>query len=139
MLRLTPTIIRMLSPLLARTTLMAGGLVVAVWCVESRPLAQAAHTSLGDDAPVRAIDVGSVLLPDAAASRNDRRFAFIVYGDTRGPADGIIRQPQHSDVIDTMLRTIARQRELGVPVRFVLQTGDAVSNGRFAQQWNISF
>src|SRR5262245_53567117 len=139
MLRRPHTIARMLSQFFARTTLMAGGLIVAVWCVESRPLAQAARASFEDDAVVRAIDAGSVLLPDPAASRNDRRFAFIVYGDTRGPADGIIRQPQHSDVIDTMLRTIARQRELGVPVRFVLQTGDAVSNGRFAQQWNISF
>src|SRR5262245_14316006 len=139
MLRRPHTIARMLSQFFARTTLMAGGLIVAVWCVESRPLAQAARASFEDDAVVRAIDAGSVLLPDPAASRNDRRFAFIVYGDTRGPADGIIRQPQHSDVIDTMLRTMTRQRELGVPVRFVLQTGDAVSNGRFAQQWNVSF
>ena len=129
----------MLSQLIARTTLLAGGLIVAIWCAESRPLAQTARASSGDDVLVRAIDAGSVMLPDAAASRNDRRFAFIVYGDTRGPADGIIRQPQHGDVVDTMVRTIARQRELGVPVRFVLQTGDAVSNGRFGQQWNVSF
>jgi len=58
---------------------------------------------------VRAIDYGSLVLPDAAASRNDRRFAFIVYGDTRGPADGVIRQPQHSDVVDMTIRTIARE------------------------------
>jgi hypothetical protein len=129
----------MLSQLVARATLLAGGLIVAIWCAESRPLAQTARPSSSDDVLVRAIDAGSVLLPDAAASRNDRRFAFIVYGDTRGPADGIISQPQHGDVVDTMVRTIARQRELGVPVRFVLQTGDAVSNGRFGQQWNVSF
>jgi hypothetical protein len=129
----------MLSQLIARTTLLAGALTVAVWCAESRPLAQTPRASSGDDVPVRAIDTGSVLLPEAAASRNDRRFAFIVYGDTRGPADGVISQPQHGDVVDTMVRTIARQRELGVPVRFVLQTGDAVSNGRFGQQWNVSF
>jgi hypothetical protein len=106
----------MLSQLIARTTLLAGALTVAVWCAESRPLAQTPRASSGDDVPVRAIDTGSVLLPEAAASRNDRRFAFIVYGDTRGPADGVISQPQHGDVVDTMVRTIARQRELGVPV-----------------------
>ena len=139
MLRLAPIITGMLSQLMTRATLLAGGLIVAIWCAESRPLAQTARPSSGDDVLVRAIDAGSVLLPDAAASHNDRRFAFIVYGDTRGPADGIISQPQHGDVVDTMVRTIARQRELGVPVRFVLQTGDAVSNGRFGQQWNVSF
>jgi calcineurin-like phosphoesterase family protein len=125
----------MLSELERRTTLLAVGLVAAVWCAGSRPLAQAAP----DEVSVRAIDPGSVLLQDPDASRKDHRFAFIVYGDTRGPADGIIRQPQHGDVVDTMVRTIARQRELGVPVRFVIQTGDGVSNGRVAQQWNVSF
>lgn len=138
MLRLSHIINRMVPQRIART-LVAGGLIAALWCAESRPLAQTARPSTGDDVAVRAIDAGSVLLPDAAAAGSDRRFAFIVYGDTRGPADGMILQPQHGDVVDAMVRTIARQRELGVPVRFVLQTGDAVSNGRFGQQWNVSF
>ena len=73
------------------------------------------------------------------ASAPTGRFAFLVYGDTRGPADGETLQPQHSDVVDTMLDVIARQRSLGVPVPFVVQTGDAVSNGRFGKQWNVSF
>jgi calcineurin-like phosphoesterase family protein len=128
----------MLTQLIARKTLLAGALIVAVWSAESKPFAQTARAS-GDDVSVRAIDAGSVRLPDATASRKDRHFAFIVYGDTRGPADGTIRQPQHGDVVDAMVRTIAQQRELGVPVRFILQTGDAVSNGRFGQQWNVSF
>src|SRR5262245_32446639 len=119
----------MLSQLQRRTTLLAVGLLVAVWCTGSRPLVQAT----ADEVTVRAIDPGSVVLPDPLASRTDHRFAFIVYGDTRGPADGIIKQPQHGDVVDTMVRTIARQRELGVPVRFVIQTGDGVSNGRVAR------
>src|SRR5262245_26824446 len=84
MLHPAHTITRMSSRLIARTTLLAIGLIVAVWCAESRPLAQTARASSGDASPVHAIDSGSVQLPDAAASRNDRRFAFIVYGDTRG-------------------------------------------------------
>ncbi len=88
---------------------------------------------------VRPIDPGKVALPPAAKSAKERRFSFIVYGDTRGPADGQILQPQHSDVVDAMLRVIGEQRRSRNPVRFVVQTGDAVLSGRNGQQWNVSY
>jgi hypothetical protein len=80
-----------------------------------------------------------VALPSPDASRNDKRFSFIVYGDTRGPADGQILQPQHGEVVETALRVIREQRDAQIPVRFVVQSGDAVVSGRIAQQWNVSF
>jgi 3',5'-cyclic AMP phosphodiesterase CpdA len=38
-----------------------------------------------------------------------------------------------------MIRTIASLRDGPDPVRFVLQSGDAVVNGRDPAQWNVSF
>jgi 3',5'-cyclic AMP phosphodiesterase CpdA len=67
------------------------------------------------------------------------RFSFIAYGDTRGRRDGIDTQYEHSLVIESMLQTIARMANGPEPVRFVVQSGDAVVNGRDAKQWNVSF
>ena len=78
-------------------------------------------------------------LPAETASADVSRFSFIVYGDTRGRRDGIDPQYEHSLIVDAMLRSIARQRTAPDPVRFVLQSGDAVVNGRNAAQWNVSF
>ena len=38
-----------------------------------------------------------------------------------------------------MIATIRAQRRTPFPVRFVLQSGDAVTNGRFGRQWNTGF
>jgi len=100
---------------------------------------QAAAPSLTDGVQVRPIDPGTVALPSEAVSARERRFSFIVYGDTRGPADGVTLQPQHGDVVDTMIATIREQQSSGFPVRFVVQSGDAVTNGRYGRQWNVSF
>lgn len=78
-------------------------------------------------------------LPAEAASADVTRFSFIVYGDTRGRRDGIDPQYEHSLIVESMLRTIARQRTGPDPVRFVLQSGDAVVNGRNVAEWNVSF
>ena len=99
------------------------------------PLAEQAPA----DVAVRAIAPPAVPLPAEVASAGIRKFAFIAYGDTRGPADGTILQPQHSTVIDTMLEAANAERAAGFPVRFVTQSGDAVFNGRDAAQWNTSF
>jgi 3',5'-cyclic AMP phosphodiesterase CpdA len=88
---------------------------------------------------VKPIEPPSIGLPAEASSAGSKRFAFIAYGDTRGPADGTILQPQHSAVVDAMLQAIATERAAGFPVRFVVQSGDAVVNGREAAQWNTSF
>ena len=95
-------------------------------------------------APARGETVNAIApprtpLPAEAASADVTRFSFIVYGDTRGRRDGIDVQYEHSLIVESMLRTIARQRAGADPVRFVLQSGDAVVNGRNAAEWNVSF
>lgn len=88
---------------------------------------------------VRAIAPPRSPLPSEAASAGTTRFSFIVYGDTRGRRDGVNEQYEHSLVVESMLQTIATMEQGADPVRFVLQSGDAVVNGRDPKQWNVSF
>src|SRR5215469_1628708 len=88
---------------------------------------------------VEAIKPPTKPLPDEAASRDVKRFSFIVYGDTRGRRDGSAVQYEHSLLIDSMLAQIKKRATGDYPVGFVLQSGDAVVDGRDAKQWNISF
>jgi 3',5'-cyclic AMP phosphodiesterase CpdA len=88
---------------------------------------------------VRAIQPPRNPLPPEADSAGTTRFSFIVYGDTRGRRDGKEIQYEHSLVVDSMVALIKRSESTEYPVRFVLQTGDAVVNGRDPQQWNESF
>ena len=99
------------------------------------PLAQ--HTPA--PVSVRAIQPPLSALPPEPASANVRTFSFFAYGDTRGPADDQIIQPQHAAVVDAMLHAIPREQAAGFPVRFVIQTGDAVENGLDGRQWNVSY
>ncbi len=78
-------------------------------------------------------------LPPEAQSAGVTRFSFIAYGDTRGRRDGQAEQYEHSLVVDEMLRAITRLEKGPDPVKFVLQSGDAVVNGRDPRQWNVSF
>ena len=78
-------------------------------------------------------------LPSEEASINITKFSFIVYGDTRGRHDGKEIQYEHSLVVDAGLAAIRRMDTTAYPVRFVLQTGDAVVDGGDARQWNASF
>ena len=78
-------------------------------------------------------------LPDEAQSRNITKFSFIAYGDTRGRRDGTTIQYEHSLIVDSMLGQIKKLQDTEYPVRFVLQSGDAVMDGRKVQQWNVSF
>ena len=88
---------------------------------------------------VTAITPPRTPLPSEAQSRAVTRFSFIVYGDTRGARDGVEIQYEHSRVVDSMLAQITELKGSEYPVRFVLQSGDAVTNGRNPQQWNVSF
>ena len=94
---------------------------------------------------VRAIEPPATQLPQEAASAGVTRFSFVAYGDTRSasepnaPGDGWIIQAEHSRVVD---RVIAKARQLSstpFPIRFVLQSGDAVLRGTDAAMWNVSF
>lgn len=88
---------------------------------------------------VTAIQPPRTPLPSEAASAGVTRFSFIAYGDTRGRRDGIDEQYEHSLVVESMLRTIKSLENGPDPVRFVLQSGDAVVSGRDPRQWNVSF
>ena len=96
-------------------------------------------------AQVRAIEPPATLLPEEPASAGISRFSFVAYGDTRSandpnvPGDGQVIQAEHSRLVD---RVITRARELEstpFPIRFVLQSGDAVLRGTDAEMWNVSF
>jgi hypothetical protein len=88
---------------------------------------------------VTPIRVPGMPLPDEAASAGVKKFSFLAYGDTRGRRDGVAVQYEHSLVIDSMLAQIKKLESTEYPVRFVLQSGDAVAHGQNAREWNVSF
>ena len=102
------------------------------------PKSSAAQKSAGPET-VRQIAPPKNPLPAEEASANITKFSFIVYGDTRGRRDGKEIQYEHSLIVESMLRTIKKMDTTASPIRFVLQTGDAVVDGREAKQWNASF
>jgi hypothetical protein len=94
---------------------------------------------------VRPIEPPATPLPPEAASATVTKFSFFAYGDTRSggvagvPGDGDVIHPEHTKIVERM---IARAHELSstpFPVRFVLQSGDAVLRGQTGAMWNISF
>ena len=88
---------------------------------------------------VRAIKAPRNPLPSEAVSAGVTRFSFMVYGDTRGRRDGFEPQYEHSLVVNAMVAQIKKLEKTEAPVRFVIQTGDGVANGRISAQWNVSF
>jgi hypothetical protein len=94
---------------------------------------------------VKPIDPPATPLPSEAASAGVTRFSFIAYGDTRSgsdpgvPGDGQIIHPEHNLLADGML---AKAKELAAtpfPLRFIVQSGDAVLRGVNGAMWNVSF
>lgn len=88
---------------------------------------------------VNPIPPPSTRLPPEGQSAAVTRYSFMVYGDTRGRRDGVAIQYEHSLIVDSMIAQIKRLQSTEYPVRFVLQSGDAVVNGQDAKQWNVSF
>jgi hypothetical protein len=78
-------------------------------------------------------------LPPEAATAGITKFSFIAYGDTRGRHDGFEVQAEHELVIESMLATIKRAAATADPIRFVLQSGDAIQNGSIAKQLTVSY
>ena len=102
------------------------------------------HSTLAEEAAKEAekvipISAPKTPLPEESASKGVAKFSFIAYGDTRGRRDGVATQYEHSLVIDSMLAEIKKRSTTDYPVKFVLQSGDAVVDGRDAHQWNASF
>jgi hypothetical protein len=117
----------------ARSLLPVVSWLIVVACEPPQP------GQRGRGAPVAAILPPLRPLPAESASAAVSRFSFIVYGDTRGRRDGVATQEEHALVVESMLRSIARLDSGPDPVRFVIQSGDAVVDGRDAAQWNVSF
>ena len=90
-------------------------------------------------ATVGAIPAPATPLPAEELSAGVTRFSFIAYGDTRSSVDGTAPQPIHTQLVDAMVTSIKRMQTTDFPIRFVLQSGDAVTNGRNVNQWNTSF
>jgi hypothetical protein len=94
---------------------------------------------------VKPIDPPGTPLASESASAGVTRFSFIAYGDTRSsgvpdvPGDGDILHPEHSRIVDRMIATAGQLATTPFPVRFVLQSGDAVLRGPSAAMWNVSF
>ena len=126
--RAVKALLRVAVPPLAAACLVSGG---AAWA-QIPPAGAAAGT-------VVAIAPPRTALPPEAMSAGVTRFSFIVYGDTRGRHDGTDLQYEHGLVVEAMVRTIAALASGPDPVRFILQSGDAVVDGRDARQWNASF
>ncbi len=124
-------------PVVIRSVRSLAALTAILVAVAGPVRAQSAPAARADT--VRAISPPATPIPPEGASANVTRFSFIVYGDTRGRRDGVDPQYEHSLIVDGMVRTIASMRSGPDPVRFVLQSGDAVVNGRDAAQWNVSF
>lgn len=116
----------------------AGVAVTAVLALAPAEAQVAAATPRAADT-VLAIAAPRHPLPSERESAGVTRFSFIVYGDTRGRRDGTEVQYEHSLIVDAMLRLIAARAAGPDAVRFILQSGDAVVNGRDPRQWNRSF
>jgi 3',5'-cyclic AMP phosphodiesterase CpdA len=110
------------------------GLALLIPALFASPISATAQ-----DAIVTPIDAPAVPLPAEGATAGIRKFSFIAYGDTRGGLDGVALQTNHSLVVISMLRTIAERQVTTDPIKFVVQSGDAVTDGRSAAQLNVSY
>ena len=102
-------------------------------------LRQVAAAQTADTSVVVPITPPRTPLPPEDATRNITKFSFVAYGDTRGAFDGTLVQYEHSLVVGTMLRTIRARAASTDPIKFVVQSGDAVVDGRSANQLNVSY
>ena len=126
------------APLLVGAAVLAGPTVVAAQSTQPVPRSAAASAPRAADT-VHAISPARRPLPPETQTAGTTRFSFIAYGDTRGRRDGVAEQYEHGLVVESMLRTLAQRDSTPSPIRFVLQSGDAVVNGRDPAQWNVSF
>jgi hypothetical protein len=92
---------------------------------------------------VKPIDPPATALPTEAASARVTKFSFVAYGDTRsgsGPGGDLdVVHPEHSRVMDQVLATAKTLAATPFPIRFVLQSGDAVLRGQSGTMWNVGF
>jgi hypothetical protein len=95
--------------------------------------------------PVRPIEPPATPLASETASAGVTRFSFFAYGDTRSsgvlgvPGDGDVIHPEHTRIVDRMLARAGELARTPFPLKFVLQSGDAVLRGINGAMWNVSF
>jgi hypothetical protein len=116
----------------ASALVIASFVIIIASAAQQAPVAPAPTT-------VRSIEPPLTPLPAEATSAAVTRFSFLAYGDTRGQADGVEPQLAHTAVVGAMLEKIKALAGGPTPVRFAVQSGDAVVNGRVDAQWNVSF
>ena len=94
-------------------------------------------------AAVKPIDPPRTPLPPESESAPVTRFSFLAYGDTRSgggtPGDAEIANPHHMRVMDRMLEKVQELSTTAHPIRFVIQSGDAVLRGQNGTMWNVGF
>jgi hypothetical protein len=114
-------------------------LCVAAACLGTALVAQEPATLAAHYA--RPIEPPATPLPPENASAAVTKFSFAAYGDSRSDAstDGRILNVEHTRLMDFMLAKIEDLARTPFPVRFVVQSGDAVVRGANPEQWDVSF
>lgn len=124
---------------------LLSAVVAAQQTAQPTPVGTPAPQPLPPLVAVKPIDPPARPLPDEAQSAGVTRFSFIAYGDTRSgsapdqPGDGQILHPLHNQLADQMLAKAKELEATPFPVRFVVQSGDAVLRGANGTMWNVSF
>ncbi|HKF52273.1 MAG TPA: metallophosphoesterase [Candidatus Acidoferrales bacterium] len=103
------------------------------------PSRMAAQEQAQDQETVTPIKPPATPLPEEASSAGVTKFTFFAYGDTRSRLDGTEIQYDHSLIVDSMVKQIKQLQNTDYPVRFILQSGDAVAHGQNVKEWNVSF
>lgn len=89
----------------------------------------------------RPIEPPATPLPPEDATAGISKFSFLAYGDSRADSasDGHLLNVEHTRLMDFMLAKIEALAPSPYPVRFVVQSGDAVVRGANREMWDISF
>jgi hypothetical protein len=110
-----------------------GGMLIALLATAT------AGAQAPDTTRPRAITPPRTPLPAEDQTAGITKFSFIAYGDTRGEFDGTLINSAHYSVINAMLRTITQRANTDSAIKFVVQSGDAVADGRQAKMLNVSY
>jgi hypothetical protein len=115
-------------------------LILLAVCLGTSLVAQEPQTTLPPPA-ARPIEAPATPLPVEDASARVTKFSFFAYGDSRGTTatDGKELHIQHTRLMDFMIAKIEALAATAFPVRFVVQSGDAVARGANREMWDVSF
>ncbi len=89
---------------------------------------------------VRAIRPPDQAFPSEQSSAGITKFSFIAYGDTRcdcGNGGGPEIQAEHDRVVGAAVAKAVTLASSDHPVKFVVQTGDAVYRGANTERWDV--